>query len=815
MVHHYLRVSFRKLIRQKAFTAINVIGLSISLSGALLVYLYVAHELSYDRFHEKADRIYRIYCAYASPPEQDYHEFPYTPSVLVPALKEAMPEIEAAVRMYPVSEYRTVIMKYDDVVLNETGVYMADSGFFDVFSAHFLSGDQRTALSRPNSVVLTESAATRYFGEPSSAVGKIMNVSTNDDVAYEVTAVVKDFPPNSHFHFSALLSIDYARQNFLPDNWLSHDPTSYVLLAKHADLDAAQSRIRALTEKALNPVYVKRFGKTYDEHKKNGGLQEYRLQPLERVHLYSAGMNDTTQGNILYVYLFAAVGIMLVCIATFNYINLSTAQSAREGKAAAIRKLLGVRRSQFYGLCATESVIVVLVSGIISIALVQLLLATGTRFLSGFLPFESPPLTAYVMVIGLVVVIGLISALVPTGIQSALRPANVIKGQLVHGQKGNRLRQVFVVAQFTASMILIICTLLVGRQVDYLLRLSPGFDRENLLVIRNVDKLGNRKFTLKQALRSEPSVINATLCYNALGEPHNYAAFTPVELIEQGNLTAVGIPVYLGDQDYLSTLGVPLLKGHPFPPNLARENQQIILNEEALKSFGWQDRPEEELVGKIIDVNGLRYELAGVVQNYHFNSFRQKIAPMAIMSHYYSDYESLMLRIGPGTQRQAIARMAERWWQIAPDVPFEYSFVDEDLQKLYSTEQNLGILSAVFAGMAVFVASLGLLGLAMFSAQRRVKEIGIRKVLGATVRNIVVLLSRDIVRLVLLAFVVASPVAWYLIHRWLENFAYHIDIGYAIFLLAGGLTLLIAVGTISIQTIRAALANPAEAIRNE
>ena len=398
---------------------------------------------------------------------------------------------------------------------------------------------------------------------------------------------------------------------------------------------------------------------------------------------------------------------------------------------------------------------------------------------------------------------------------SGFKPTQVLKGQLSRGTKGARLRSGLVVAQFTISSGLIISVLLIGQQLAYVQNKALGFDKEQLLVIKNVDKLGEKRRTLKQLVSTSPSVVRASLAYNNLGEPHNGDAFTPVEFIEQGQTEAVGIPRYAADADYLATVGIKLLKGHNFSPNLTKENQQILLNEEALRAFGWQDRPEDELIGKMIDVNTRRYELAGVIQDVHFRSLREKIGPMAIMSHVSNEYENLLVRIKPGTTAQAIEQLRTQWQQVAPQLPFTYTFLDENLDALYASERRMASLFQLLAGLTIGVACLGLLGLAMFTAERRIKEIGVRKVLGASVSSIVALLSKNTVKLVILSLLLATPATWYLMQRWLENFEYRINISGWVFGLAGAGVLLMALLIISLQTIKAALANPADSLRNE
>ncbi len=811
MLGNAFAFAMRKLIRRKSFAMINIAGLSAGLAGAFLIYLFVTHELSFDKFHEKGDRIYRMYCAYAEP-ATGIRSFPYTPPILAPTAKQQVEGIEQIARV--VSFGTPVLIRHEEKAFNEKQVYRVDDGFFSIFTSKFLAGDPKTALKQPSSIVLSRSTALKYFGTVDQALGKTLDVDVDGKEIYKVTGVAEDFPSNSHFHFNVLLSVDVAHEKFHPDNWLAHDPVTYVLLPEHVSPVLVETRIRNMTEKILDPVYERRYGKSYATHKEEGGLQEYRLQPLSRVHLYSSDMGE--QGNILYIFLFVGVGVMLIGIASFNYINLSTAHSSWEAKGAGIRKVLGATHKQVRNLFLVESISVAIVSSIVAVIIAQAVLISDLTVIHVFIPFYVLPWKACLVLVLIAILAGLLSGFVPARLVNAFDPGKVIKGQLIHG-KGGRLRQVLVVGQFVGSMVLIMCTMLIVQQMDYMQDKSLGFNKENLVVIRQVDKLSEKqKNILKQTLSNESFVTSASLCYNDIGEPHNNAAFTPVELIEQGrqDLT-VGIPVYIGDRDYLNTLGVNLVYGRPFPEDLPKENQQIILNREALRQVGWQDRKEKDLIGKMIDVNGLRYELAGVVEDYHFLSLRQKIGPMAIMSHYYQTYESLLLRIRPGTQKQAIQRIGTHWKQLNPDVPFGYSFVDQDLQHLYGAEQNIKILFESFAGLAIFIACLGLLGLTMYASERRIKEIGIRKVLGASVQSIVFMLSQNILRLILMSFVLASPLAWYMMNQWLANFAYRIDITGYTFFLAGGLTLLLALFTISFQAIKAGMTNPVESLRYE
>jgi len=809
MLKNYLKITYRKLIRKKTFAAINIIGLAVSLAATLMIFLYVQHELSYDQFNEKADRIYRVLQVGAD--GEDYG----SPEPLAPTMKQYIPGIKEAVRLY--SQYGEYpILRTEQESYNEEHVYITDSGFFQLFTTEVLAGNPATALTRPQSLVLSESTAKKYFGEATEALGKSLYVTVfGEEEQYEVTAVAKDFPSNAHFHFNALLSIDYTKEEYQPWNWLANWPSTYFLLEEGVDKQQVQDQMVALTDTLFNPIYEMRFGKSYDEYKAAGDIQEYHLQPLLDIRLYSAHMNEfMPQGDIRTVYMFATIGLLLLFVAVFNYVNLSTAQSAQHAKSTGIRKVLGAVRSQLYSLFLTESVTISLIAALVGLTLIQVLFTVGDGWVQRFVPTGITPLSVIVLLV-LAILLGLLSGWIPAQMLSSFKPTQVLKGQLAQGTKGTQLRNGLVIAQFMVSSGLIISVLLISQQLSYLQNKSLGFDKEHLLVVKNVDKLDEKQETLKQMVGTTPYTVNLSLAYNNLGQPHNHDAFTPVELIEQGQTEAVGIPRYSGDTDYLSTIGIELVMGHNFSPNLAKENQQILLNQEALRAFGWQDRTEADLIGKMIDVNSRRYELAGIVEDVHFRSLREKIGPMAIMSHVPNKYENLIVRLKPGSTAEALADLQENWAQVAPNLPFTYTFLDEQLDALYASEQQMATLFRILTGLTIGVACLGLLGLAMFTAERRTKEIGVRKVLGASVQSIVALLSTSIVKLVIFAMLLAIPITWYLIQQWLENFEYRIQISWWVFALAGGSVLLIAFLTISFQTIKAALANPADALRSE
>jgi putative ABC transport system permease protein len=808
MFRNHLLTFVRKTLRRKAFAAINIAGLSVSFAGVILIFLYVTNELSFDRFQKNSDRVYRMYVAYAKPGDA-IEESPYTSPNLGPLLAQHFDGIRSATRIFQTDA--SMLVQAADRSFYEHDVYEVDSSFFTVLTGTFLAGNPATALSQPNSVVLSKSTADHLFGDWSNALDK--EIKTNDH-SYTVTGIVEDYPTNSHFTFTCLLSIDYPNEKLSPGNWLADWPSTYVLLDPNAEAVSVQDRLRRAIDRILDPIYQDRYHKTYQEQKAAGALQEYRLQALADVHLRSSHMGE--KGNIVYIYIFIAIGGMLISIASFNYINLSTARSAWEAKSTGVRKVLGATKGQLFRQFVMESVLVSLISAVTGILISQLVLLMNASFLQQFIPTSTLPSTLCLTIVGVSIVVGFLSGSIPARLLNAFQTTQILKGQLISGNKGNGLRQGLVIIQFVISIGLIISTLVITRQLTYMRDLSLGFDKEHLLVVKNISNLGDSKLTLKQSIANENFVVNSSLCYGIVGRPENGAAFTPVELIEQKREDiVVGIPIFIGDRDYLPTLGARLLMGHNFPEGLVREHQQIILNRQALKAVGWQDRDEKDVIGKMIDVNGLKYELAGVVEDYHYVPLRQRIGPMAILSHYYQDYTSLMIRLSPGATTQAIATLEEEWRKLSPGVPFEYSFVDEDLDKMYASEQNLGSLFISFAGMAIFVACLGLLGLAMFAAEKSVKEIGIRKVLGASVMSIVVRLTSNMMLLIAAAFVVAAPVTWYMMNAWLENFAYRSAIDISVFAIAALVTLLISILTIAFHATKAAVANPVESLKAE
>jgi putative ABC transport system permease protein len=779
------------------------------MATVLLIYLFISREQSYDRFHERGDRIYRVY---QTGNGADAKGAAYVPPVLARTLAEELPEVEAAVRLLDLGHTSRPIIRYRDKSFNEERVFLADSNFARVFTVRFLKGNPATALLSPRSIVFTAETAKKYFG-PAEPMGKTVQIEGD---AFTVTGVVDAFPAESHFRFDVLISMSSSKAS-RSTWWLDNAYLTYLLLRKDARVDRLQPKIDSITHKHMNPQYQFVMKKTFSQLVKEGRGFQYALQPLAAIHLHSAHIFDfTPQGNIAYVYLFAGIGLAILLIACFNYINLTTANAARRAREVGIRKVMGAGTSQLVRLFLTESFLTAGLATLLSFTIVQATVALPFPILNRFLSPDVLRPDVSGIGLGLLLFAGLVSGLAPALYITAYQPVKVLKGQLLTGNKGAGLRNVLVVAQFAVSTGLIMYTLLVQEQLSFMQNRHLGFHKENVIVLNNVDQFGTGRAALKNSLTREAFVASAAYCYNVLGNPYNWYAFTPVG--DQGRPVPKGhsIPRYMGDNDFLETLQIELVMGHDFPPGLPDARRQIMLNREAIRRIGWAGRPEEQVIGKQIDVNGVRYELAAVIEDFNFLSLKDSIGPAAIVSHHPElAFDHLMIRIKPGDAGSMIGTIEKHWKAAAPGVPFSYSFLDEDLNRLYQPERQVAGIFNLFSGLAILIACLGLLGLALFTAERRTREVGIRKVLGATLADLLLLLNEDFVRLVLLASVLACPAAYWAMQQWLRGYAFRVEIGLWLFLLPTAAILVVALLTVSALTWRSARANPVKSLQTE
>jgi len=802
MFKNYLKIAIRNIRKHKGYSFINIVGLAIGMACCILIILYIAHELSYDRFHENADRIYRMGIDAKMGGSPILAPLSNAPSPLV--LKQDYPEVLDAVRIRPTFPVLKNLVKYEDKQFYEEGVLYVDNSFFNVFTFPMIKGNPKTALKTAYSVVLTKEIATRYFGED-DPLGKVLRFNDQED--FTVTGVVKNVPQNSHFTFNMLCSFEtlYARDREAYENWFNWNLYAYLLLPENYDYHELEKKF---------PAFVaKHIGK---ELRAFGGEMKYFLQPITKIHLHS-NLQFELFGNssILYIYIFGAIALFILLIACINFMNLATARSANRAKEVGLRKVVGAKRKEIIRQFLGESFVYSFFSLLIALVLVELALPFF-RSLSGIdLRLSYASLSWLIPgFLGLILFVGIIAGSYPALFLSRFQPVRVLKGSLKAGAASSRFRSILVVAQFVISISLIIGTTIILNQLNYMKNTSLGFDKEKVLVVQIMDQNIRQSLdSIKAELKGIPGVINVSATSTIPGEFPDNTPFIPEGFSEKQAQIMESINV---DHDFIPTLGMEIVAGRDFSAEFKTDREEAaIINETAAKKFGWDDP-----VGKTIKApTSVAFEwgtrrIIGVVKDFHLASLHKAIGPLYI-SNRPGYLNSIVIKISSENSVHTIDLLREKWREIQPNRPLEYYFLGDSFDSQYDAEERLSDLVASFAGLAIFIACLGLFGMASFAAEQRTKEIGIRKVLGASVPGIVTLLSKDFLKIVGIANIVAWPMAYFIMKRWLQGFAYRTSIELGVFILAGFLALTIALITVSYQGIRAAIANPADSLRYE
>ena len=801
MLKSYFTIAFRNLAKRKFYAGINILGLSIGLTSCLLIVLYIHHELSYDTMHTNADRIYRVGLN-AKISDQETKTTVTSPSLAFTTVEE-LPEVENATRIFHFFGAQTI--RYGETTIVEEKVFFADSTFFDVFSFQLLAGDPASALTEPNTVVLTEEMAQKYFGHE-SALGQTLLVG-DEKIPHEVTGVAENLPSNVHFHFNMLrsmASLELSRD----DDWFSNSFITYLLLHEGTSLESLDAKLSGLVEKYVGPEVQQYMGVSLETFIQQGNQYGYFLQPLLDIHLYSNLQEELApNSDITYVYILGAIAFFIILLACINFMNLATARSANRAKEVGVRKTLGSLRSSLVGQFMTESVVLSLIATSLAVVAASLLLPSfgniaGKEISSAL--FTNP--WFMLSLLGLMLVVGVLAGSYPAFYLSSFRPVEVLKGKLKAGTKSSGIRNTLVVFQFFISITLIICTLLVYQQLEYAHEKNLGFEKENVMLIYGAQRLiDEQQSVFKQALLNQSQVVSASISNNIPPGSIATTIFRKTATEEEASLYTYGV-----DYEYLPTMQIELLKGRNFSRSFSTDTAAILLNESAAKALGTVNLLNEEVVHT---GSGRTYRVVGIFKDFNFESLRNEIQPLALT---FADQGFfLSARISSENVSATVAQIESMWEQYAPDQPFQYAFLDDNYDALFRAEQRLGKVFSIFTGLAIAVACLGLLGLATFMAEQRTKEIGIRKVMGASESHLILLLSKDFTKLVLIAFGVAIPVAYFIMQRWLEGFAYRTDISPSVFILAGIGALLIAWLTVSWQSIKAALANPVDSLRNE
>ena len=794
MFKNYLRVAFRNLWRHKGFSLLNILGLTIGMSACFLVFLYVKFELSYDDFHSKGDRIYRIVTDIVNPSET-LHFNNAAPAMPV-AAKRDFPEIEKALRFDPGS---ILIRKGNDIKIQENSMAYADSTFFEVFDFPLLKGDPVTALREPNSVVLSETSAKKYFGS-ANPMGQHLLLGDQGDIG-TVTGLMKDMPENTELKADFLVaSYSGAADSNRDKNWGGFGDFSYFLLKPNTNPHALEKKFPAFLENHIGK-FMKENNQTYT----------YLLEPLKDVYLKST-RGGTVAGSMTNVYVFSIVGIFILLIAGINFVNLTTARSTERAREVGIRKVIGAERKQLTGQFLGESVILCLIAFLLSVGVCAALLPSF-NFLAGKTVstgiFHHP--TYILTLLGIGVGIGLLAGIYPALVLSGFQPIVVLKGRFATGARGLLLRKGLVIAQFTISIGLIVATLLVGFQLNYMRHQDLGFNKEQELV---VDTHGdNHKDALKEEIKSLPGVISVAMSSNTPGSGQ-MNAYSIIQN-QKGEMQVCSPDLFFVDFDYIPQYQLKLVAGRAFSRAFGADTtHSMVLNEAGTRMLGYHH--PQDAIGKDFSQWGRKGKIIGVVKDYHYQGLQEDIRPLSLRIEPGGCYE-MSVKVRTTNLKGTIAGIEKDYHTMLPNWPFSYYFVDEAFDKQYRAEDRFGKLFLYFAGLAIFISCLGLLGLASYSTVLRTKEVGVRKVLGASVGGIVRLLSKDFLWLVGIAFVFATPITFILMYKWLKDFAYRIDIWSAwwIFILAGLGALAIALFTISFQAVKAALANPVNSLRSE
>ena len=808
MLRNYLKIAWRNLRKQQGLTFINIFGLAVGLACCLLITLYVLDELSYDRYNAKANRIYRIHTDIKFGGNDS--RTAVSPDPVGPTLKQDYPQVEQFVRLH---QRGTWLVKRAGSTnsLREDNITFADSTLFDVLTLPLVAGDPKRALTSPNTVVISESAAKRHFGNR-DPMGQTLTF--DNDQNYKVTGVMRDMPTNSHFRsdfFPAMLSDGYQW-----GQWLSTNHHAYIVLREGTDYRQFEENLDAVIEKYVGPQALQFIGITLAQFRQAGNRFRFSLMPLTDIHLHS---KETIQlapnSDIQYVYIFSAVALFILLIAGINFMNLATARSASRAKEVGVRKVLGSERQQLMGQFMTESILMTALSMVLALLMVALFIPFFNTLAAKQLSLESllSPYWLPVLIV-LPIAVGLLAGSYPAFFLSSFKPISVLKGKINVSFKGAGLRSGLVVFQFMMSVVLIVGTIIVYRQITYIQSKNLGFKRDQVLTVNDVYAIGKRAETFKQEVLRLPGVVSGSIS-GYLPTPSNRSdnSFFPEGKIDQNN--AVSMQAWGVDHDYVKTLGMSIVQGRDFSREFGADSSNIILNETAAKLFGGAT-----VIGKRIlqftnpqEKTSKTYTVIGVVKNFHFESLRRNIGALAMVLEPNSGAASF--RLSSTDILALVSQVETKWKQVAPGQPFSYAFLEDSFDAMYRAEQRIGTIALTFAVLAILIACLGLFGLAAFMAEQRTKEIGVRKVLGASVFSIVGLLSKDFLKLVLIAIVIASPIAWWAMNQWLKDFAYKIDIEWWMFALAGLLAVGIALLTVSFQSIKAALMNPVTSLRSE
>ncbi|MBS1977158.1 MAG: ABC transporter permease [Bacteroidetes bacterium] len=809
MIKNYFTVALRILVRQKGYSVINLFGLTLGISCSLLILLYIADELSYDRFHPDAARIYRS-SFHGRIQDRDF-DAADTGVPMAEALQREVPAVESTLRL---TKWGTQPVRFEEKSFTEKHFLLADSNFFEFFSFRLIIGNANQVLKGPNKLVITERAAKKYFGYKGQGdltpIGKMLVLGSRGEMTVEITGIAADPPHNSQIQFDMILSLaswDVIKQAI----WLNSSVQTYFKLRPGASIESVQNQYPKFIEKYCAPEIQQFLNISLNDFQQQGGRIRFDSMPLTDIHLHSKLMGEIEPvGSIQYIYLFSAIAILIILLACINFMNLSTARSANRAKEVGIRKAIGALRGWLVRQFMMESFLYTVLAVSFALLLVMLVLTpfnelTGKELTASML---SRPWFISAL-IGFTIMVGLVAGSYPAFYLTSFRPAEVLKGKMRAGLRSSGIRNTLVVFQFFISIGLIISTLMVYRQLKFVQEKNLGFEKEHVMNLLHTMRLDKSGKAFKNELLTHPEIISATYS-NRLPPNIDWNSTFTVPETNQPHL----LSIYIMDEDHLKTMGFQMIKGRFFSADHPSDSNAYIVNETAARQMGYDTYEGKKLNSLFNSSTPVTIECIGIIKDFNFADLHSPIGPLIILPGKQPNWE-MAIRLTPGDEAKKLKLVESVWKKYAPDAPFEYSFLDDNYNARFHAEQQMGQIFIVFTSLAIAIACLGLFGLATFTAEQRAKEIGIRKVMGADVPQIVTLLSKDFAILISISLILAVPVTWYGMEKWLQGYAYRVSFDVSIVLVAGGIALLIAMLTISYQSLRAALSNPVQSLKSE
>jgi putative ABC transport system permease protein len=796
MFRNHFKITIRGLWKNKATSFINVFGLTVGLSSCLLIGMYVQHEANYDTFQLNRKRIARVIMEYSFDGSPESKRGNFTSTKVAPVFARTFPEVESSARMTNVG----MILRNKDHLVTEPNFLFADSTFFTLFSFQFILGSPLNVLDGPHKVVLTESTAKRYFGNE-NPVGKIL-LAGNEETPYEVTGVMLDYPPQSQIKFDFLASFSSLGAN-QEETYFEANYTTYLLLKDEHSSELLQQKITTFMKKEMAG---------------SGASIRFFLEPFDKIHLYSEYAGFVPNTSIAYLYILSGVALLVLVIVCFTYVNLCTARSVERAREVGVRKSVGAATSQLFWQFIGESFVLCVIAVVISIQIVMVALPYFSQLTEKELRIQELFSPSFILFsASITIVVSLLAGSYPAIVLSGFQPVHVLKGVFKNTHSGKWVQQSLIVFQFAIAVFLIVATLVVQKQLAYIQNKKLGYDRGHILVLPMSQDVLKNLAVIKNELKSNADVIRISSCVSTPVHIGGGYTMRSAAMPENEQLSVTATPI---DEDYVKTTGLLMVAGDDLSEqdskDVSTENfdervYHFILNESAARQLGWTP---EQSIGKKMFMGQRAGFVKGVIRDFHFESMHQTIKPLVLFTE-LRNYGNLLVKVSGHNLPGTISFIDHKWKQLVPLVPFEYRFLDDDYARLYHSELQLGTVMNLFAGIAIVLACLGLFGLSSYVAQQRIKEIGIRKILGATLYNIIGLLSGNFTRLVILAILIASPIAYWLMHRWLQDFAYRIDVPWWVFAIAGASSLGIALLTVSIQGMKAGLVNPVRNLKSE